>query len=146
MFAAIHLLALCIGLGAIWTRSRALREPLDRAGLNRVFAADAWWGLAALLWLATGITRVFSGLEKGPQYYGTNYFFLLKMLLFLTVVALEIAPMRALVRWRIAVRRGETPDTTRAEAFATRSAVQAVMVAFMVFAAAEMARGLGIIP
>ena len=143
MFAALHLLALGIGLGAIWTRSRALREPLDRAGLVRVFVADSWWGLAAALWLITGVTRVLSSLDKGQEYYINNRLFLLKMVLFVTVVALEIAPMRAFIRWRKEVRAGELPDTVRASAFATRSMVQAVLVVLMAIAAAGMARGFG---
>lgn len=143
MFAALHLLALGIGLGAIWTRGRALRGPLDRAGLVRVFVADSWWGLAAALWLITGVTRVLSSLDKGQEYYINNRLFLLKMVLFVTVVALEIAPMRALIRWRKAVRAGELPDTAEASAFATRSTVQTVLVILMVIAAAGMARGFG---
>ena len=143
MFAALHLLALGIGLGAIWTRGRALRGPLDRAGLVRVFVAASWWGLAAALWLITGVTRVLSSLDKGQEYYINNRLFLLKMVLFVTVVALEIAPMRALIRWRKAVRAGELPDTAEASAFATRSTVQTVLVILMVIAAAGMARGFG---
>lgn len=143
MFAALHLLALGIGLGAIWTRSRALREPLDRAGLARVFTADSWWGAAAALWLVTGVTRVLSSLDKGQEYYINNRLFLLKMILFVTIVVLEVAPMRALIRWRREVRAGELPDTAQAPAFATRSIVQAVLVVLMVIAAAGMARGLG---
>ena len=143
MFAALHLLALGIGLGAIWTRSRALREPLDRAGLARVFSADSWWAAAAALWLVTGVTRVLSSLDKGQEYYINNQLFLLKMILFVTVVVLEVAPMRALIRWRRQVRAGELPDTAQASALATRSTVQAVLVVLMVIAAAGMARGLG---
>jgi len=143
MFAALHLLALGIGLGAIWARSRALREPLDRAGLARVFSADTWWGVAAALWLVTGVTRVLSSLDKGQEYYISNRLFLLKMVLFVTIVVLEIAPMRALIRWRREVRAGELPDTAQASAYATRSTVQAVLVVLMVIAAAGMARGLG---
>ena len=146
IFAALHLLALGIGLGAIWTRSRALREPLDRAGLARVFVADSWWGVAAALWLATGLTRLFSSLDKGTEYYINNRLFLLKMVLFITIVVLELAPMRAFIRWRIALRRGELPDTTQAPAFATRSVVQAALVVLMVIAAAGMARGFGMTP
>lgn len=143
MFAALHLLALGIGLGAIWTRSRALREPLDRAGLARVFVADFWWGIAAALWLVTGLTRVLSSLDKGQEYYINNQLFLLKMALFVTIVVLEVAPMRAFIKWRKEVRAGELPDTAQASAFATRSTVQAVLVVLMVIAAAGMARGLG---
>lgn len=65
LFAALHLLALGIGLGAVWTRGRALRGELNTAGLLRVLAADTWWGIAALVWVATGLVRAFAGLEKG---------------------------------------------------------------------------------
>ena len=42
LFAALHLLALGIGLGAVWARGRALRGTLDPAGRRRAFAADSW--------------------------------------------------------------------------------------------------------
>jgi hypothetical protein len=47
LLAAAHLLALGIGLGAVWARSRALRGSLDPAGLRRVLGADAWWSAGA---------------------------------------------------------------------------------------------------
>jgi len=49
LFAALHLLGLGAGLGAVWARARALRGPLDPAGLRRVFYADGWWGVAAAM-------------------------------------------------------------------------------------------------
>jgi putative membrane protein len=67
-FATVHLLALGIGLGAVWARERALRGPLDAAGLRQAFYADSWWGIAALLWIGTGLVRAFAGLEKGSAY------------------------------------------------------------------------------
>jgi putative membrane protein len=143
MFATFHLLALGIGLGAIWARSRALRPPLDAAALDRVFEADTWWGISALLWISTGLVRVFSGLEKGVEYYLRNDFFLAKMLLLVAILVLEAGVMRGLLRWRFAIRRGETPDTSAAASFATRSYVQAMLVVLMVLAAAAMARGFG---
>ena len=63
--AALHLLALGIGLGAVWARARAFQGSLDTAGLRRSFAADTWWGIAAAIWIATGLARAFGGLEKG---------------------------------------------------------------------------------
>ena len=143
MFAAIHLLALGIGLGAVWARSRALRQSLDAAGLQRVFTADAWWGIAALLWLSTGLVRLLGALEKTTSWYFHNHVFLLKMALFLVIVVLELAPMRTFIRWRAAVRRGELPDTTRAMSLSRVSALQAALVMAMVFAATAVARGLG---
>jgi putative membrane protein len=91
--AALHYLALGIGLPAVFLRGRALRAPLDDAGLRRLFAADALWGVAALLWLATGLLRAFAGLEKGTAFYLHSRPFYLKMALFLAIVALEVWPM-----------------------------------------------------
>ena len=72
LFAAVHLLALGIGLGAIWARARALQGALDTPGLRRAFYADTWWGIAAILWIATGLARAFGGMEKGAAYYCTT--------------------------------------------------------------------------
>jgi hypothetical protein len=44
LLAAAHLLALGIGLGAVWARGRALRGLLDASGVRRVLSADTWWG------------------------------------------------------------------------------------------------------
>lgn len=143
LLAAVHLLALGIGLGAVWARSRALRGPLDAAGLRRVFAADTWWGVSAGLWILTGLLRAFAGYEKGAAYYLHNHLFLTKMGLLLLILALEIAPMIALIRWRAALGGGQLPDTSRAPSFARTSTLQAVLVVLMVIAATGMARGFG---
>ena len=57
LLAAFHLLALGVGLGAVWARGRALRGALDTPSLRRVFYADTWWGVAAFLWIGTGVLR-----------------------------------------------------------------------------------------
>ncbi|MBA3892393.1 MAG: DUF2214 family protein [Gemmatimonadales bacterium] len=146
LFASLHLLGLGVGLGAVWARARALREPLDAAGLRRVFYADSWWGVAAALWIGTGLVRLIGGLEKGMDYYLRNHVFWGKMTLLLAVLLLELSPMVTLVRWRIQARRGEMPDTRRAGRFASISYVQAALVLLMVLAAVVMARGIGTAP
>jgi putative membrane protein len=143
VFAALHLLALGIGLGAIWARSRALRGPLDTSGIGRVLTADNWWGAAAGLWIATGLVRLFSPMEKGSAYYFQNAFFMAKMTAFLLILVLEVRPMMTFIRWRTALRRGETPETSRARLFARTSTIQVLLVVVMVAAATAMARGLG---
>jgi len=79
LLAAVHLLALGVGLGAVWARGRALQAPLDVPALRRVFYADTWWGIAAVLWIGTGLLRAFGGYEKGAFYYLHNQFFWAKM-------------------------------------------------------------------
>lgn len=144
LLAAIHLLALGIGLGAIWARARALRGPLDTAGLRRVFYADTWWGIAALLWITTGLTRAFGGFEKGSAYYLHNHFFWTKMGLLVLILALEVSPMITLIRWRIQVQRGQQPDSGVAKRLSRISILQAVLVVLMALAATAMARGYGV--
>lgn len=141
-FAALHLLALGIGLLAVWMRGRTLREALDPATLRRAFFFDNLWGVAAVLWLVTGLWRAFGGLEKGSSYYLSSTAFWVKMGLLGLVLALEVWPMVTLIRWRLQLGRGATPDTTAAPTIATISAVQTALTVLMVLAATAMARGL----
>jgi putative membrane protein len=116
---------------------------LDAQGLQRVFYADNLWGIAAGIWIATGLARAFAGLEKGSAYYLHNRAFWVKMTLFGLILLLEVSPMATLIRWRSRYARGEEVDTRRAGVFAGISVAQAGLVMAMVFAATAMARGLG---
>jgi len=144
LLAAVHLLALGLGLGAVWARGRALRRELDPAGLRRAFYADTWWGVAAVLWIGTGLVRAFGGFEKGSFYYLHNHFFWGKMGLLAAILILELRPMIALIQWRRVVARGGVPDTGAASRFGQISFVQAALVVLMVLAATGMARGYGV--
>ena len=141
----LHLLALGIGLGAVWARARALGAMSDRAGLRRAFVADTWWGIAAAVWIGTGLWRLLAGTEKATDYYLANHAFWAKMGFFGLILALEAWPMTTLIRWRIAAGRGApTPTPSAAGRVATISYVQAVLVVLMVGAAVAMARGYGV--
>ena len=142
---ALHVLALGIGLPAIFFRGRALKGPLDDPTLARLFAADNLWGVAALLWIATGLARAFGGLEKGSPFYLASALFWTKMTLFLAVGLLEIRPMTTFIRWRRRLRRGERPDTAAARALFVVNHVQLVLVVAIVFVASFMARGFGLL-
>lgn len=141
---SLHLFALAIGLPSVFFRGRALRGPLDAAGLRRLFAADSVWGIAALLWIATGLARAFGGLEKGTAFYLSSRLFWLKMALFALVFVLELGPMVAFIRWRGEVRRGLVPDTRRARLYYTVNHVEMVLIVVLVFVASFMARGFGL--
>ncbi|HEX8905568.1 MAG TPA: DUF2214 family protein, partial [Longimicrobiaceae bacterium] len=127
ILAALHLLALGIGLGAVWTRARALRGASDHAVLRRAFAADGLWGLAALLWISTGLIRAFGGFEKGTAYYLHSNAFLVKMALLALILGLEVWPMVTLIRWRRAASHNEVLDLHAAPALARISLVQAFL-------------------
>jgi putative membrane protein len=142
LLAGLHLVALGLGLGAVWVRGRALSSRLDERGLHSVFLADMWWGIAAFLWIATGVWRLLAGLEKTTTYYFQNHFFLTKMGVLAVILVLEVWPMITLIRWRRQVMAGSLPDTRVAPALARISFAQAALVVLMVFLASAMARGL----
>jgi len=140
---SLHLLALAIGLPAVFLRGRALKGPLDADGLRRLLAADNVWGVAAVLWIVTGLLRAFAGLEKGADFYLHSPLFWTKMALFLVVLLIEIRPMITFIRWRIKLGRGETVDTSVALALYTLNHIELAIVVVMVFVASLMARGVG---
>ena len=143
---AFHLLALALGFAAVFSRGLRLRDlrrsPEDAGALRRLFQADGLWGAAALLWIATGLLRVFGRLEKTPDFYLRNGFFWVKMGLFGLVLALEIVPMLTFIRWRVARSRGSA--SVAGANFSTLIALNDAEVAVVLlipFVAALMARG-----
>ncbi len=143
LLATLHLLAFGIGLGAVWTRGHVLRGPGAAARLPAAIRADALWGLAAFLWVSTGLWRWLGGVEKASSYYLANHVFLAKMGLFVLILILEVRPIVTFGRWRREVARGGTPDLRSAPALGTISYVQAAILLAMVVAATAMARGYG---
>jgi putative membrane protein len=139
LVSALHLLALGIGLGAVWARGRALRGSVDVAAVLR---ADNWWGVAAVLWIATGLTRALGGLEKGWAFYRDSPLFWVKMALLGAVFALELWPMATFLRWRLRQARDQPIDLRHAAALRRLNLVEVALTVAIPFVAAGMARGL----
>jgi putative membrane protein len=108
-----------------------------------VLVADNVWGLSALLLIITGSIRAFGGFEKGASFYLQEPLFHVKMGALVLILLLEIAPMIALIRWRIALRKGAPLRLGRAHQFAAIGSVQLALLVVMMFAATGMARGVG---
>ena len=146
VLSALHVLALGIGLGSVFMRGRylrALRAGPEARVLDRLFAAHSVWGVAALLWLVTGLARAFGHVEKAPDFYVRNGFFWVKMTLFAAVFALEIWPMMTFIRWRSARRRGRPlPQFDRLSRLVLVDDLETGLVVVIPFLAAAMARGL----
>lgn len=130
---AVHVLALGVGLPSIWARARALR----RGDVDAALQADNAWGVAALLWIGSGLARLLVT-EKGLAWYTLQPAFWLKMALFGAVALLELWPMVTLIRWRL----GTPVDRARLPALARVSEAEVVLTVALPFAAAAMARGL----
>ncbi len=113
LVSSLHLLALAIGLPAVFLRGRALKGPLDADGL------------------------------RGADFYLHSPLFWTKMALFLVVLLLEIRPMITFIRWRIKLGRGEAIDTSAARTLYTINHIELAIVVVMVFVASLMAHGVG---
>jgi len=135
-----HLVALALGGAGIVLRWRGLAEAKQdlEGGVKRGLFGDNLWGVAALIWLPTGLLRAFGGLEKGTDYYLSSPAFWVKMALFITILALEVWPMVTLIRWRL----GTAPDADSAGRIARISALQLGLTVAMVVVAGAMARGI----
>ncbi|AXA54534.1 DUF2214 family protein [Pseudomonas thivervalensis] len=143
--AAIHLLAFALGFWAVLTRGTALRRLAGGVDAVRgVLVADNVWGLSALVLLVTGGMRAFGGFEKGTDYYLHQPLFHLKMTLLLLILLLEIVPMIALIKWRMALGKGAVIDPSKAGRLARISHIEALLLILMVVAATGMARGVGL--
>ena len=144
LLAWIHLLALAIGVGGAWSRARALRSYVrdadDTRALRRAYTGDAWWGIAAALWLTTGLWRLLGHTEKSTSYYVSNQPFRVKIVLFVGVVSLELWPMVTLTKWR---GRKVEPNPRDARRMEIISYVECAIVIAIVLAAVSMARGFG---
>jgi murein DD-endopeptidase MepM/ murein hydrolase activator NlpD len=96
--------------------------------------------VALVVWIVTGLWRLFAGTEKSASYYFATHAFYLKMAVFLAIVALEVWPMKTLLRWRT---KRAVPDPRDAGRIEVISYVECALVAVVVLAAASMALGYG---
>src|SRR5476651_2010293 len=127
LLAAIHLLAVALGLWAVLTRGTALsRLAAGTAQVRSVLVADNVWGICAGILLVTGLMRAFGGYEKGTDYYLHQPLFHLKLTLFVIILLLELAPMISLIKWRSAQKKGTIIDISRARLFARISHIEAL--------------------
>jgi putative membrane protein len=140
LLSALHVLTLALGAGGLFVRGRALAGPLDEAGWKRLLGADSAWGIAALLWITTGLARVFVG-GKEPAFYWRNGFFWIKLSLFGLIFLLELAPMIAFIRVRAARRRRAPLPSFPLAVYRRINTVEGLLLIAIVFAAAFMARG-----
>lgn len=140
VLSATHILTFGLGLAAVFLRGRALAGTLDAAGWKRLLSSDTAWGIAAGLWIATGLARVFLG-PKDAIFYWRNGFFWIKMTLFFAVFLLEMAPMRTFMQARQASGRGAAMPVFDVARYRQINALELRLVIAIPFAAALMARG-----
>lgn len=111
---------------------------------RRIQRADLLYGISAGLLLIVGLLRVFY-FEKGPAFYTNNPFFWLKMIAFLIVGLLSIDPTLRYIRWNKILKESRPPEIGEKEYRRTRLllTLEVIGLAVILFAAAWMARGIG---
>ena len=144
VLASLHLVALAMGLGGLWSRARAIHDSIRRSSdaraLRRAYTGDAWWTAAVLVWLITGVWWLLSGTEHVPSIYDADGGFIVKLALFAVVVALEVWPTTRFVRWRFSRAEPKTGELRRIEAI---SYLQCALVVGIVVAAARVTLATG---
>jgi putative membrane protein len=142
LFAFLHHLAAFTLVAALAVEFVLIREQLTLASARRLMITDAIFGASAGVLLVVGFLRVFF-FEKGYLHYFTSPAFLAKLGLFAIVGLISIVPTLEFLKWRKAVRAGQTPSVSAQEPVAVRKIIHwelAGIVAILFFAA-WMAKG-----
>lgn len=82
--------------------NRAISAPIARI----IGKVDAWFGIASVVVLATGLLKMFY-FGKGTIYYTHNYLLWSKLVLFTIIGALSIYPTVYFIRWRKQLKKRE---------------------------------------
>ncbi len=145
VLAAVHLLALALGVLSLTQRARALALAERNEQLKPVFLWDAVYGLVAIVWLGSGLFRAFGGFEKGSDYYLANHAFWTKMLLLFVLLVIEGYLAATFVRWRIRIKKNETVSLERKARLVRFHYAEFWLILGMVTMATLMARGVGVV-
>jgi putative membrane protein len=140
---AIHLLSLAAGVAILFLRRQALLATLDDAGIRRVLRLDNISAVVAIAWMGSGVWRAFGGLEKGTEYYTSNWVFWLKLGLLGVAWGFEWKCMLTFIRWRTQLAKHEAIDVSVAPSLVSRHYPEIAMIGVLTFVAAFMAHGAG---
>lgn len=138
-----HLLAFTL-VACVVYEFIAYRQGMSVEEARRIQRADLMYGISAGLLLIVGVLRVLY-FEKGPAFYSQNPFFWLKMNAFLVVGLLSIDPTIRYLRWNKILKENRAPEINEKEFRRTRIllTLEVIGLAIILFAAAWMARGIG---
>lgn len=144
LFAFLHHVAAFGLVAALAVEFVLIRATLDTRTARWLQRADMIYGLSSGLLLVVGLLRVFQ-FEKGPTYYFHSAPFLAKLLLFLAVGLISIAPTREFLSWRRILQQHQVPVLSDARRRRLRAIIHLELagVLLILLCAALMARGVG---
>jgi len=144
LLAILHHLAAFTLVAALAVEVAIFKPPLTALQARRLQIVDLIFGIAAVLLLIAGLSRV-TWFEKGPAYYWHDLFFLIKFSAFLIAAALSIYPTIVYLSWTRTLKAGRAPQITAATVKRVRMCLMLELTAIVVIlpCAALMARGFG---
>jgi len=144
IMAFLHHLAAFTLTGTLIYELVTFRRDLSLAEARRIQRMDILYGASAGFLLIVGLLRVFY-FEKGATFYAQNWFFWTKMLGFALTALLSIYPTIRFVSWRKFFARNQAPEISEQELARIKLILRLEMVAIalILFSAAMMARGIG---
>jgi putative membrane protein len=141
--ATLHHLAILTVFGALLAEFALLRLRPSAGWIELVARVDLAYGIAAGVALAVGAARVAWGL-RGADYYLGNPVFWLKMVLFVAIGLISVAPTLTYLRWRRAARvDGRLPQPGELTRVRRWIHLQLALFVGLPMLAAMMARGVG---
>lgn len=144
IMAFLHHVAAFALTAAILYEHTVFRKDLTLAEARRIQRMDIVYGVSAGLVVIVGLLRVFY-FEKGAPFYAQNWFFWTKMLGFALAALLSIYPTIRFVSWNKFFRKNQPPEISDREAARIKMILRLELaaIALILFSAAMMARGVG---
>ncbi|TDK68751.1 DUF2214 family protein [Sapientia aquatica] len=145
-FAFFHHIAAFALMTALALELVLLNGELSVLRAKQLMRVDLIYGTAAGLVLLIGLLRVFY-FEKGSFYYFHNFYFHLKLGVFLLVGLPSIIPTMEFLSWRKIAAKGELPVIAPKKLKLIKLIIHLELLGIVVilFCAAQMAKGAGVI-
>lgn len=147
VLAFIHHLAAFTLFASILFEHLTFKRDITLASARRLLTVDILYGLSAMIVLAAGLTRAIH-FEKGWDFYSNNTFFWIKLGAFAAAGLLSIYPTVTFISWRAALRQNMLPAIADSAFKKITWLLRLEMLCLLIilWAAAMMARGIGMIP
>jgi putative membrane protein len=135
IFTYLHILSIISLVSLLTSEFFIIKNPIDDKILRLLKKIDLYYGILAVLVLATGLARIF--LEKGLEYYIHSYVFWLKMMLFIIIGSISLLPTLLFIK----AKAGADIDAAQYIRLKKAILLQIMIVPFVVLCAIYMARG-----
>ena len=144
LLAYFHFISIFLLFAFLSVEAVVLRKPLDVDSVRLIARIDAFYGASAGLVLVSGFLRLALG-TKGAAFYSGNPVFYAKLVLFLIVGAMSIAPTLRVLRWARELKSNPAfvPGVDEQRKIRRAVMVQIHLAALLPLLAVLMARGIG---